>query len=108
MSFLQFTVKINNRKEKTNNLVEIIIRGQPGAYVGLSGIDSSFYTMQAGNELSYSEILEKMINFDEDSNGTLTHKWISRDGFPDEIAYFPSHSFGIDVNRTFEYNLTAF
>lgn len=43
--FAQFTVKINNKKEKTNNLVEIIIRGQPGAFVGLSGIDSAFYTV---------------------------------------------------------------
>jgi len=53
---LQFTVQINNLKEKTNNIVEIIIRGQPGAYVGLSGIDSAFYTMQAGNEITYSEV----------------------------------------------------
>lgn len=44
-----------------------------------------------------------MITFDEDSNGTLMHRWISREGLPDEIAYFPAHSFGIDANRTFEY-----
>lgn len=47
-----------------------------------------------------------MIKFDEDSNGTLTHKFISREGLPDEIFYFPAHSFGIDVNRTFEYVVT--
>jgi len=52
----QFTVVINNKKEKTNNLVEVIIRGEPGAYVGLSGVDSAFYTMQAGNDISYSQV----------------------------------------------------
>ena len=47
---------INNKKEKTNNVVEVIIRGQPGAYVGLSGVDAAFYSMQAGNEISYGEV----------------------------------------------------
>ncbi|ODM98885.1 hypothetical protein Ocin01_07797 [Orchesella cincta] len=100
-----FTVEINNKKEKTNNIVEIIIRGEPGAYVGLSGIDAAFFTMQAGNDISYGEVLSKMSTFDDDSNGTtLMHRWISRDGLPDEIAYFPVHTFGIDANRTFEYS----
>lgn len=54
---LQFTVQINNKKEKTNNIVEVIIRGEPGAYVGLSGVDAAFYTMQAGNDISYAEVL---------------------------------------------------
>jgi hypothetical protein len=43
-----------------------------------------------------------MIKFDEESNGTLIHKWSSREGLPDEVVYFPSHSYGIDANRTFE------
>ncbi len=54
---LQFTVQINNKKEKTNNIVEVIIRGEPGAYVGLAGVDAAFYTMQAGNDISYAEVL---------------------------------------------------
>ncbi|CAG7785575.1 unnamed protein product, partial [Allacma fusca] len=98
-----FTVAINNKKEKTNNLVEVIIRGQPGAYVGLSGLDSAFYTMQAGNDISFAQVLKSMITFDEDSNGTLIHKWISREGLPDEVVYFSKHSYGVDANRTFEY-----
>jgi hypothetical protein len=38
-------------------VVEVIIRGQPGAYVGLSGVDAAFYSMQAGNEISYGEVI---------------------------------------------------
>ncbi len=52
----QFTVFINNRKARTGERVEVAIYGEPGAYVGLSGIDRAFYSMQAGNELSYSKV----------------------------------------------------
>lgn len=47
---------INNRKARTGERVEVAIYGEPGAYVGLSGIDRAFYSMQAGNELSYSKV----------------------------------------------------
>jgi hypothetical protein len=52
----QFTVYINNRKARTGEKVEVAIYGEPGAYVGLSGIDRAFYTMQAGNELTYAKV----------------------------------------------------
>jgi hypothetical protein len=53
----QFTVYINNRKARTGEKVEVAIFGEPGAYVGLSGIDRAFYTMQAGNELTYAKVM---------------------------------------------------
>ncbi|XP_067001675.2 CD109 antigen [Anabrus simplex] len=98
-----FTVFINNRKARTGERVEVAIYGEPGAYVGLSGIDRAFYAMQAGNELSYSKVLSKMARFDEETNGTYAHTWTSHEGDPDEMVYFPSSTFGIDANRTFEY-----
>jgi CD109 antigen len=60
--------------------VEVAIFGEPGAYVGLSGIDSAFYTMQAGNELTYAKVITKMSTFDEQTNGTFKHTWISHQG----------------------------
>lgn len=98
-----FTVFINNRKARTGDRVEVAIYGEAGAYVGLSGIDNAFYTMQAGNDLTYATVINKMSTFDEQTNGTLKHVWHFHDGNPDELVYFPSSSFGIDVNRTFEY-----
>lgn len=98
-----FTVFINNRKARTGERVEVAIYGEPGAYVGLSGIDRAFYSMQAGNELSYGKVIEKMASFDENTNGTYTHGWLSHEGLPDDTVYFPSSTFGIDANRTFEY-----
>jgi hypothetical protein len=56
MHMFQFTVYINNRKARTGEKVEVAIYGEPGAYVGLSGIDRAFYTMQAGNELTYAKV----------------------------------------------------
>ncbi|CAO1404502.1 unnamed protein product [Diamesa hyperborea] len=98
-----FTVFINNRKHRTGERVEVAIYGEPGAYVGVSGIDNAFYTMQAGNELSYAKIITKMSAFDEETNGTFAHRWYSHEGNPDELVYYPSSTFGIDANRTFEY-----
>lgn len=44
-----------------------------------------------------------MATFDEHTNGTLSHTWFSHAGNPDEFVHFPSSTFGIDANRTFEY-----
>lgn len=44
-----------------------------------------------------------MAHFGEQTNGTFQHTWRSHDGDPDESVYFPSSTFGIDANRTFEY-----
>lgn len=98
-----FTVFINNRKARTGEMVEVAIFGEPGAYVGLSGIDNAFYTMQAGNELSYAQVIKKMSTFDEQTNETLSHTWYFHDGQADELVYYPTSTFGIDANRTFEY-----
>lgn len=98
-----FTVYVNNRKHRTGERVEVAIYGEPGAYVGLSAIDNAFYTMQAGNELTYAKVISKMSHFDEDTNGTFAYFWRSHEGVADELVYFPSSTFGIDANRTFEY-----
>ncbi|XP_033326238.2 macroglobulin complement-related [Megalopta genalis] len=98
-----FTIFINDKKARTGENVEVAIYGEPGAYVALSGVDRSFFTMQAGNELSYATVITKMAHFDEETNGTHGHVWLYHDGDPDEVVYYPSSTFGIDVNRTFEY-----
>lgn len=98
-----FTVFINNRKARTGEKVEVAIYGEAGAYVGLSGIDNAFYTMQAGHDLTYAKVITKMSTFDEQTNGTHKHTWYSHAGNPDELVYYPSSTFGIDANRTFEY-----
>lgn len=94
---------INNKKARTGHKVEVAIYGEPGSYVGLSGIDRAFYTMQAGNELTYAKVLKKMATFDENTNGTHHHAWFSHEGNPDEVAFFPSSTYGIDANKTFEF-----
>ncbi|XP_058448423.1 CD109 antigen [Malaya genurostris] len=99
-----FTVLINNRKARTGEKVEVAIYGEAGSYVGLSGIDKAFYSMQAGNELTYANVITKMATYDEQTNGTLKKTWISHEGDPDELVYYPSSTFGIDANRTFEYS----
>lgn len=60
--------------------------------------------MQAGNELTYAKVITNMASFDEQTNGTHKHTWHSHEGDPDELVYFPSSTYGIDANRTFEYS----
>ncbi|CAH0401467.1 unnamed protein product [Chilo suppressalis] len=98
-----FTVFVNNRKHRTGERVEVAVYGEPGAYVGLSAIDDAFYTMQAGNELTYAKVISKMSRFDESTNGTFSYTWRSHFGDADDLVYFPSSTYGIDANRTFEY-----
>lgn len=52
----KFSVFINNKKARTGHMVEVAIYGEPGSYVGLSGLDKAFYSMQAGNELTYAKV----------------------------------------------------
>ncbi|XP_012283890.1 CD109 antigen [Orussus abietinus] len=98
-----FTVLINNRKARTGERVEVAIYGEPGAFVALSGIDRAFYAMQAGNELTYANVVAKMAHFGEETNGTHSHSWVFHEGDPDEVVHFPSSTYGVDANRTFEY-----
>lgn len=48
---------LNNRKDKTGDTIEVAIYGDPGTYVALSAVDRTLYNMQAGTEISYSEVL---------------------------------------------------
>lgn len=48
------------------------------------------------------QVITKMGTFDEQTNGTFKHTWVSHQGNPDELVYFPSSTFAIDANRTFE------
>lgn len=43
-----------------------------------------------------------MSHFDESTNGTFAYTWRSHFGDADDLVYFPSSTFGIDANRTFE------
>lgn len=97
-----FSVTLNNRKDKSGDTIEVVVLGQPGTYIGLSAMDKDLYSLNGGNQINHADVLRKMNTFDTDSNGTLTHAWISRDGEMDQFLHFASPSLGIDANRTFE------
>ena len=101
-----FTVTLNNKKDKTGETIEVVVLGQPGTYVGLSGVDKDLYSLQIDNQMNQADVLRKMNTFEHTSettsNGTLTHIWVSREGRTDRFLHFPSPTYGIDANRTFE------
>nr|BAR45628.1 macroglobulin complement-related 2 [Niponia nodulosa] len=99
----KFNVSLNNYKEKQGNSIEVVVWGEPGAYVGISAMDRDMYTMQAGNELSHAHVLLELDSFESDSNGTIQHLWRFRTGEADRLVHYPSPTYGIDTNRTFAY-----
>jgi len=105
-----FTVTLNNRKDKTGDTIEVVVLGQPGSYIGLSAMDKDLYALDAGNSLNHADVLKKMSTFDDSavSNGTVTHLWVSREGSLDQFLHFASPSYGIDANRTFEVVICLF
>lgn len=100
-----FTVQLNNRKDKTGDTIEVVVLGQPGTYVGISALDKDLYSLQLDNQINHADVLKKMSTFDQNANGTLTHVWISKEGRTDRFLHFPSPTYGIDTNRTFEVRL---
>lgn len=97
-----FSVTLNNRKDKTGDNVEVVVLGQPGTYVGLSGLDRDLQMLDVGNQLNYADVIRKMNTFDSNPNVSLTHLWISRENGLEKFLHFPSPTFGVDSNRTFE------
>ncbi|XP_035217287.1 CD109 antigen-like isoform X3 [Stegodyphus dumicola] len=98
-----FTVMLNNKKDKTGETIEVIVKGQPGTYVGLSAVDHVLHNMRTGSDLSPAEVLEKMNTFDENRNSTLTFSWKSRGGSSNQFVHFPSSSYGIDASQIFQF-----
>lgn len=100
-----FTVALNNRKDKTGDTIEVAVFAQPGTYIGLSALDKDLLGIDADNQLSYAYAQQKMISFDDAlplNNASLSYSWYSRYGILDRFFYFPSPSLGIDTNKTFE------
>lgn len=61
------------------------------------------FVSDTDSRFSFPQVLKKMASFDENNNGTHSHTWFSHEGLPDELVHFPSSTYGIDANRTFEY-----
>lgn len=104
-----FTVILNNRKDKTGDTIEVVVWGRPGTYVGLSALDKDLYQLQADNQLSYAYAQQKMITFDNVlrlNNASLNYVWKSHYGTVDRFIYFPSPTIGIDTNKTFEVSVS--
>ena len=48
-----FTLTLNPMKDKTGDTVEVVVLGDPGAYVGISAIDKGFFNMQVYLKLNF-------------------------------------------------------
>jgi hypothetical protein len=48
-----FTLTLNTKKDKTGDTVEVVVLGDPSAYVGISAIDKGFFNMQVYLKLNF-------------------------------------------------------
>ncbi|KFM63961.1 CD109 antigen, partial [Stegodyphus mimosarum] len=98
-----FTVVLNNKKDKTGETVEVVVVGRPASYVGLSALDKTLFDMKGGNEFGHAEVLTKMSLFDEGMNGTLSRLWQSKEGNLENVVHYPAATYGIDAYTTLQY-----
>lgn len=56
-----FTLTLNPMKDKTGDTVEVVVLGDPGAYVGISAIDKGFFNMQVSSKLQLSYSMQLQI-----------------------------------------------
>ncbi|XP_055952326.1 CD109 antigen-like [Argiope bruennichi] len=98
-----FSVILDEKKDKTGQTIEVVVEGHPGTYIGLSAVEHLLHKMDSGADLSPTEVLEKMNSFDEQGNGTLSFSWKSRDGLPNPFVHYPSPSYGMDARQIFQY-----
>lgn len=54
--FIQFTVTLNNKKDKSGDTIEVVIVGRPASYVGLSALDKTLFDMKGGSEFGHAEV----------------------------------------------------
>ncbi|KPM04684.1 LDL, Prenyltransferase and alpha-2-macroglobulin domain-containing protein [Sarcoptes scabiei] len=100
-----FTVELNNLKDKTGDTIEVVVYAQPGTYIGLSALDKDSFAVDADNQLNYAMVQSKMSTFDDVlpvNNASLSHSWYSSFGLLNKFLHFPTPSIGIDSNQTFE------
>ncbi|PRD34082.1 UNVERIFIED_CONTAM: C3 and PZP-like alpha-2-macroglobulin domain-containing protein 8 [Trichonephila clavipes] len=97
-----FSVTLNDKKDKAGQTIEVIVQGQPGTFVGISALDHLLHKMNTGADLSPTEVLEQMNTFDDQGNGTLSFSWQSRDGTSNPFVHYPSPSYGIDARQIFQ------
>ncbi|KAF8787021.1 CD109 antigen-like [Argiope bruennichi] len=98
-----FTVTLNNKKDKTGDTIEVVVVGRPSSYVGIAALDKALYDMKGGNEFSHAEVLRKMSLFDEGTNGTLTHIWMSKEGNLEDVVHYPAATYGVDAASTLDF-----
>ena len=48
-----FTLTLNTKKDKTGDTVEVVVLGDPSAYVGIYAIDKGFFNMQVYFKLNF-------------------------------------------------------
>ena len=76
----QFDVSVSVLKDKLLDSVEVIVRGPPGSYVGLSAVRSSLSPLLT--EMRETEASRRAKNFNEIQSTVLLRLWLARECLP--------------------------
>lgn len=99
-SLHNFTVSVNDRKDKHGESLEFTVHGQPGTFVGIYGVNKDLASLSSSGQITHINFNQQMQNFDRVSD-TLTHQWLNHEGSIKDIVNFPSPSQGIDTSTVF-------
>ncbi|CAG0894125.1 unnamed protein product [Cyprideis torosa] len=95
----EFSVQVNVQKDKVLDGVEIIVRGRPGSYVGLSAARSSLTSLL--NTMSKAEVTRRLSSFDTVPL-VLHQNWLNKEGVVEESLRFPWTTYQRDANKSIQ------
>jgi hypothetical protein len=101
----KFSLAVNHHKDYYKRTFEVVVYGDPLAFVGFSAIDRNLYPLSPGlTSLSRSDILRTLHSTESAPYGTGVHAmtFTSSDGFSDSSAYFATNTYGLDTFSMFD------
>ncbi|XP_074646935.1 CD109 antigen-like [Tubulanus polymorphus] len=101
-SMYHVDLKINKGKDFSGHTVEIIGMTDPGVFISFSGIDRDQYIHGGNPFLTQWDIIDELSSFDSHANKSFAYTWRYSDELKHTV-YFPSPTYGVDANTTFEY-----
>ncbi|OQV18017.1 hypothetical protein BV898_07958 [Hypsibius exemplaris] len=101
----KFSLSVNQHKDYYKRTVELVVLGNPLAFVGFSAVDRNLYPLTPGlSSLTRSDILRTLHQAESPRYGAAVPgmTFMSADGFADWSVYFASNSHGLDTFSMFD------
>nr|UCK81481.1 macroglobulin-complement related protein-like 3 [Arenicola marina] len=94
------SLTINYGKDFTEQSIELIGRGDPGAFFAIQGIDYEWYRRGADSFLDEEKIVSELMTYDDPYEGPYQHIWNLDSESWEKSVFFTAPTGGIDTLTT--------